>query len=83
MGKSIKGKELGKGISQRKDGVYQARFTDSQRKRITVYGKTYKEVTQKLRDAMYQNEKEAHPVSAEMTLDEWFVVWLTTYKKKP
>ena len=27
MGKSLKGKELGKGISQRKDGLYQARFT--------------------------------------------------------
>ena len=26
MGKSLKGKELGKGISQRKDGLYQARF---------------------------------------------------------
>ena len=28
MGKDLKGKELGKGITQRKDGRYQARFTD-------------------------------------------------------
>ena len=26
MGKSLNGKELGNGISQRKDGLYQARF---------------------------------------------------------
>jgi len=26
MGKSLNGKELGKGISQRKDGIYQGRF---------------------------------------------------------
>ena len=28
MGKSLNGKELGKGISQRKDGLYQARFVN-------------------------------------------------------
>lgn len=28
MGKSLKGKELGKNISQRKDGRYQARFVN-------------------------------------------------------
>ena len=27
MGKSLKGKELGIGITQRQDGLYQARFT--------------------------------------------------------
>ena len=26
MGKDLKGKELGKGIAQRKDGTYQGRF---------------------------------------------------------
>ena len=28
MGKNLKGKECGKGIRQRKDGVYSARFVD-------------------------------------------------------
>ena len=28
MGKSLKGKELGEGISQRKDGYYVGRYTD-------------------------------------------------------
>lgn len=44
MGKDLKGKELGKGISQRKDGRYQARFTDRFGKRRCVYGITLKEV---------------------------------------
>lgn len=32
MGKSLKGKELGTGISQRKDGLYTARYTNRQEK---------------------------------------------------
>jgi hypothetical protein len=39
MGKSLKGKELGKGISQRKDGLYQARFINRFGKRQTIYAK--------------------------------------------
>ena len=38
MGKDLKGKELGVGLSQRKDGVYQARYTDRWGKRKTIYG---------------------------------------------
>ena len=33
MGKDLKGKELGVGLNQRKDGRYQARFTDKNGKR--------------------------------------------------
>lgn len=33
MGKNLKGKECGKGICQRKDGLYFARFVDKQGKR--------------------------------------------------
>lgn len=40
MGKSLNGKELGKGISQRKDGLYQARFVNRFGKRETIYAKT-------------------------------------------
>ena len=45
MGKSLKGKELGKGISQRKDGVYQARFMNRFGKRQTIYAGTYTDIT--------------------------------------
>ena len=50
MGKDLKGKELGKGISQRKDGRYQARFTDRFGKRRCVYGITLKEVKELKRE---------------------------------
>lgn len=33
MGKDLKGKELGVGLNQRKDGRYQARFTKKDGKR--------------------------------------------------
>ena len=46
-------KTLPKGISIRKDGRYQARYTFNG-KRYTIYGKTLKEVQKKLRDAQYE-----------------------------
>ena len=39
MGKDLKGKELGKGISQRADGNYMARYVDRYKKRHTFYGR--------------------------------------------
>lgn len=80
MGKSLKGKELGQGISQRQDGTYQARFVNRFGKRQTIYAKKYKEVVQKLRDAQAEDEKKLNVVSKDMTLDEWFDIWLDTCK---
>lgn len=57
MGTSLNGKELGQGITQRKDGRYQARFTDRFGKRQTLYGKTLSEIRQKLRKEQYEDEK--------------------------
>ncbi|MEY8356185.1 hypothetical protein AALB39_22905 [Lachnospiraceae bacterium 54-53] len=49
MDKSLKGKEPGKGISQKKDGLYPARFVNRFDKRQTIYGKTYTEIFRELR----------------------------------
>lgn len=81
MGKSLKGKELGRGISQRKDGLYQARFMNRFGKRQTIYAKTYSEITKKLRDEQYEDEKQLNVVDSNMTLDEWYEVWINTCKK--
>lgn len=81
MGKSLKGKELGRGISQRKDGLYQARFINRFGKRQTIYARTYCEITKKLRDEQYEDEKQINVVNSNMTLNEWYEVWLTTCKK--
>lgn len=81
MGKSLTGKELGQGISQRKDGRYQARFTNRFGKRRTVYAKTLSEVRQKLRNEQYEDEKGLNVISSNMTLDEWFDIWMDTCKR--
>lgn len=81
MGKSLSGKELGQGISQRKDGRYQARFMNRFGKRQTIYGKTLSEIRQKLRNEQYEDEKKLNVVSSDMTLNEWFDVWMETCKK--
>ena len=81
MGKSINGKELGKGITQRKDGLYQARFTNRFGKRQTIYATTVTEITRKLRDEQYRDENLINVIDTSMTLDDWYEKWLNTCKK--
>lgn len=81
MGKDLKGKELGVGLSQRKDGLYQARYSDRWGKRKTLYGNNLREVRKLLAEAVSKNE---HSVSIkyEITLDSWFQKWMEIYKEK-
>ena len=48
MGKNLRGKELGIGISQQKDGLYQSRYSDRWGKRKTIYGKNLRELRKEL-----------------------------------
>lgn len=81
MGKDLKGKELGKGISQRKDGRYQARFTDRFGKRRCVYGITLKEVKNALMSEVVDNYSKNNVVDSNMTLDQWYEKWMRVYKE--
>ena len=81
MGKSLKGKECGRGILQRKDGRWQARFTNRFGKRKTIYGATYNEVIDKLRDEEYKDSKKLNSIDDSITMDKWYEVWIDTYKK--
>lgn len=81
MGKSLNGKELGKGITQRKDGLYQARFVNRFGKRQTIYANTVTAITKKLRDEQYNDERQINVIDTSMTLDEWFEKWISTCKK--
>lgn len=81
MGKSLNGKELGKNISQRKDGRYQARFTNRFGNSQTIYANTLSEIRVKLREEQYNDEKEINVVTKDITLDEWYETWMNTYKK--
>lgn len=80
MGKSLNGKELGKGICQREDGLYQARFTNRFGKRQVIYDKTYNGIQKKLREAKVADDSAVNVVSTNMTLDEWYKKWMDTCK---
>ena len=57
MGKDIKGKELGKGISQRSDLLYVGRFTDRYGKRRQKVFSKLQECRQWLADAQFEAEQ--------------------------
>ena len=82
MGKDLKGKELGKGISQRADGRYIARFTSKTGKRKTLYDFKLNELKQKLREAVYEDEHGLNGNGESITLNAWYVTWTELYKKK-
>lgn len=82
MGKDLKGKELGKGISQRADGRYIARFTSKTGKRKTLYDFKLNELKRKLREAVYEDEHGLNGNGESITLNAWYVTWMELYKKK-
>lgn len=76
MGKNLKGKECGKGICQRKDGQYYARFVDKRGKRQENYLPTLPEARNWLEDARYADKHDNVFVPSCMTLDTWFGYWI-------
>ena len=82
MGKSIKGKELCKGITQRKsDGLYQGRFVNRFGKTQTIYASSLNELRKRMREEQYEDEKALNVVTKDVTLDEWYEIWMNTCKK--
>lgn len=81
MGKDLKGKELGMGISQRKDELYQGRYTDRWGKRKTIYNKNLRELRKQLAEAITDNSNFIS-VKENVTLDDWFKRWMEIYKEK-
>lgn len=79
MAKNLKGKELGKGISQRKDGRYSARFVSSSGKRIEKYFDTPNEARQWLEDTRYEERHGITSTTTDLseiiTVDMWFNEW--------
>lgn len=80
MGKSLKGKELGVGLSQRKDGKYIGRFTDRFGKRKSVSGDNLNNVRKRLQKTQFDNDKWLNCNDSDMTLDEWFETWKNVCK---
>ena len=76
MGKNLKGKECGKGISQRKDGKYTARFTPPSGGRREKHFDTLAEARNWLADAQYEEKHGMVIANKEMTVDMWFTFWM-------
>lgn len=81
MGKDLKSKELGVGLSQRKDGVYQGRYKDRFGKIKYIYGAKLSEVKKELTVAIAENVQFTS-IRDEIKLDDWFNRWIEVYKKK-
>ena len=80
MGKNLKGKELGKGLYQRKDGRYEARAMIRSRK-INLYGWDLKELKKRFADEKRKLENSFVIDRSEITLYEWFEEWFSLYKE--
>ena len=82
MGKDIKGKELGKGIAQRKDGRYCGRYADRFGIRREVYDSNLAKLRQKLTIAIYDDINHRNTTNSSITLSEWYHEWMDIHKYK-
>ena len=81
MGKDLRGKELGRGISQREDGLYVARYTNKYGKRVQKVLPKLQELRQWLADAQYKEEHSNIDFPDAMTVNAWFEYWIGIKKR--
>lgn len=79
MPKDLKGKELPKGIYQRKDGRYEARALINGI-RIQLYNFNLKELKVDFEKRKAEAKQGVDKKLSNITLDEWFEEWFTRYK---
>ena len=79
MPKDLKGKELPKGIYQRKDGRYEARALMNGIK-IQLYNFNLKELKAEFEKRKEEAKQGVDKKLSNITLDEWFEEWFTRYK---
>lgn len=80
MGKDLRNKELGLGISQRKDGVYVARFTNRAGKRIFFCDTNLSLLRRKFEKAKVEDYENRSVASGSYTLKEWYDFWIKNFK---
>ncbi len=76
MGKNLKGKEVGKGICQRKDGLYVARFVNQYGKRVEKSFPTLPQARNWLDEARYADRHSNVLAPTDMLVDDWFNFWI-------
>lgn len=79
MPKDLKGKELPRGIYQRKDGRYEARALINGIK-IQLYNFNLKELKAEFEKRKEEAKRGVDKKLTNITLDEWFEEWFTRYK---
>ena len=78
MGKDLNGKELGRGITQRKDGRYMGRIhIRGSKKEITLYDRNLKMLKNKV--STYRALAGTSQWDISMTVTEWFEQWMEIY----
>lgn len=80
MGKNLKGKELGTGISQRKDGRYTARYTNNLGERVQKYFDKLQDCRNWIADTQFNDEHGSILNGENMTVDSWFEYWINLKK---
>jgi integrase len=80
MGKDLRGKELGKGLLQRKDGMYCGRYNDLFGVRQTLYNRDLRILEREMQEAIYEMNNRTNIVEDKTTLDDWYSKWLFVYK---
>ena len=81
MGKDLKGKELGVGITQQKNGLYNAGFVDKLGKRRVKRFKKLQECRKWLDEAKYIDEHSSITEANAMMVDAWFEYWISIKEK--
>lgn len=81
MGKDLKGKELGVGITQQQNGLYSARFVDKYGKRQQKRFKKLQECRQWIANTTYVDEHSNIAQASNMIVDAWFIYWIDIKKK--
>lgn len=67
-------------IRQRPDGRWEARYTAPDGRQHSLYGKTEKDVTARLRGALHELDSGAWREPSKMTVSQWLDIWLADYQ---
>lgn len=79
MGKNLKGKELGKGITQRKDGRYEARFTLNG-KNICLYNMNLSKLKKDFENEKLKILRDETGLRPNVKVSEWYDEWFDKCK---
>jgi len=80
MAKDLNGKDLPKGITQRKDGRYMGRF-EYKGEKFTFYNMDLRLLKKEMQDKRYEVEHGLYAKENKLTVGSWFNTWISEYKE--